>query len=172
MDKEKELPLCPISEEIDNKKELPFHPILEERSKTRRPSLSRHVKEHKKRRRSISAHDKQLLDLGLTTDSEHSVLVPLGDVLNKEEQAKEIQEELKFKREHHWKSCGGCVIDNRATQYFVQVGFGGIVVVWCLAKIWGTEPPSGCNGEDLTVYFTLLSGTLGYFFPSPSIKKK
>jgi len=101
---------------------------------------------------------------------EDPFMPPIEEVLNKEEQAQEIKEELKFKRENYWKSCGGYMIDKRATQYFVQVGFGSVVVIWCLAKIWSTDPPSGCDGEDLTVYFTLLSGTLGYFFPSPSLR--
>lgn len=84
-----------------------------------------------------------------------------------EREAQERIEELEFRRDVMWKSCCGQVIDRRATQYFTQVVIGSIVMGFCMAKIYTAE-----EGEDTTVYFSLLSTLVGFYIPAPTMNSK
>lgn len=84
-----------------------------------------------------------------------------------EREAQERIEELEFRRDVMWKSCCGQVIDRRATQYFTQVIIGGIVMGFCMAKIYTAE-----EDEDTTVYFSLLSTLVGFYIPAPTMNNK
>jgi hypothetical protein len=75
-----------------------------------------------------------------------------------------------FKRQNYWNCCGH-VLDKRVTQFFVQVGIGGIIMVFCMVKILLADPVENCTGEDTTVYFSLLSALVGFYIPSPSLNK-
>ena len=48
-------------------------------------------------------------------------------------------------------------------KYFMQCAFGLIVIIFCMYQIANSN-------DDKNVYFSLLSGTLGLFLPSPSMK--
>lgn len=76
--------------------------------------------------------------------------------------------EVHFRRETFWKSC--CcdrVIDKRATQYFVQVGIGVSIMIFCMYKI-AIAPTRVCDTEDdTTVFIALISSLVGWFLPSP-----
>lgn len=76
----------------------------------------------------------------------------------------EREDEIGFRRSNFWKSCCGAVVDKRAVQFFVQLGVGGVVIVFCMVKISIANPD-----EDKTVYFSLLSALVGYFIPSPTL---
>jgi hypothetical protein len=78
--------------------------------------------------------------------------------------AAERKEELGFRRDTFWKSCCGSIVDRRAVQFFVQLGVGSLVILFCIGKISLAN-----EGENLTVYFSLLSAIVGYFIPSPSL---
>ena len=78
--------------------------------------------------------------------------------------AAERKEELGFRRDTFWKSCCGSVVDRRVVQFFVQLGVGSLVILFCIGKISLAN-----DGENLTVYFSLLSALVGYFIPSPSL---
>lgn len=91
-----------------------------------------------------------------------------GHMETKEEH-KEHEEELQFRRKTFWKSCCGMVIDKRSTQYFIQVFISMVVVSFCIAKIWTAKTLRCSEGEDTTIYFTLLGTTVGQFIQAPSM---
>lgn len=83
---------------------------------------------------------------------------------NAERILQEREDEIGFRRSNFWKSCCGAVVDKRAVQFFVQLGVGGVVIIFCMAKICLAE-----SDENTTVYFSLLSALVGYFIPSPTL---
>lgn len=76
----------------------------------------------------------------------------------------EREDEIGFRRSNFWKSCCGAVMDRRAVQFFVQLGVGSVVITFCMVKICVAP-----EGENTTVYFSLLSALVGYFIPSPTL---
>lgn len=64
----------------------------------------------------------------------------------------------------HWKIC--CSGTNRNfVRYCVQVCFGASVVIFSMAQIMSAE-----QTEQTEIYFSLISGTVSYFLPNPTIK--
>ena len=63
--------------------------------------------------------------------------------------------------EDSWKCCCG-EFTNDHVKYMVQIGFGGAVMLFSMAQIIRNE-------GDTTVYYSMLSGTMGLFLPSPSM---
>lgn len=102
--------------------------------------------------------------LGLSTNVSMT-----GTPENEEIITNERKEELGFRRQTFWKSCGGCIVDRRIMQFFVQVFIGLIVIIFCMIKIFLIGPTYSCSGEDPSVYFSLLSTIIGFFIPSPSL---
>ena len=135
------------------------------------PSTARANMERKIERARVKyMHSKELeSQLGLTP-TPHS---PRGDIeLGGELGNEYLKEELGFRRRTFWKSCCGQIIDRRATQFFVQILIGSSVMMFCMLKIWQVTPVHGCEGEDTTVYFSLLSALVGFYIPSPSMHEK
>ena len=63
-----------------------------------------------------------------------------------------------------WKIC--CSGTNRNfVRYCVQVCFGASVVIFSMAQIMSAE-----QTEQTEIYFSLISGTVSYFLPNPTIK--
>ena len=83
---------------------------------------------------------------------------------NAERILQEREDEIGFRRSNFWKSCCGAVMDRRAVQFFVQLGVGAVVITFCMVKICVAP-----EGENTTVYFSLLSALVGYFIPSPTL---
>jgi hypothetical protein len=83
----------------------------------------------------------------------------------------DLQKEVDFRRNNFWKSCCGNAVDKRVIQYLVQIGIGVMVMGFCMAKIWTIGPKHSCEGEDPAVYIALFSAVIGYFLPSPSLRK-
>jgi hypothetical protein len=75
-----------------------------------------------------------------------------------------IEEEIKFQRDTYWKSCCGLVLDKRAIQYLVQVLFSGVILLFCMIKLWNYD-----DAENITIYVSLLSAILGFWSPTPSL---
>ena len=59
-----------------------------------------------------------------------------------------------------WKCCCG-EFTNEHVKYIVQIGFGGTVMLFSMVQIIRNE-------GDTTVYYSMLSGTMGLFLPSPA----
>ena len=70
---------------------------------------------------------------------------------------------LNEKLSDQWSVCCSKT-DRHALKYFVQVGMGITVMVFAMASICVSEPEA-----DNSVYFGLLSGTLGYFLEAPKL---
>ena len=94
---------------------------------------------------------------------------PLLDIPNTPNST-DRREEMKFRRESFWMSCcGNGVIDKRAVQYYVQIGFCFMIVVFAMVKLATTARHYQCVGEDPTIYIALITTILGYIVPAPSI---
>lgn len=62
-----------------------------------------------------------------------------------------------------WTIC--CSHTNKhALKYLIQVTMGSCVMIFCMIMIVLDE-----EAEDKSIYYSLLSGTLGYFLPHPSL---
>ena len=63
-----------------------------------------------------------------------------------------------------WDIC--CSHTNQhALKYLIQVGMGCSVMAFCMIMIIYDD-----NVDNKTIYFSTLSGTLGYFLPHPTIQ--
>ena len=63
-----------------------------------------------------------------------------------------------------WKVC--CSQTNQhALKYIIQVTMGSIVMIFCMCMIVIDD-----EMDDKSIYYSLLSGTLGYFLPHPSLE--
>ena len=56
-----------------------------------------------------------------------------------------------------------CTFKHTHVKYIIQVLFGGSVIAFSMFQIM-------YSGEDLAVYYSMLSGTLGLFLPAPGIQ--
>jgi len=63
-----------------------------------------------------------------------------------------------------WK-CGSCSLSNDHVKYIVQVSFGFLIIAFSMVQIVRDD-------GDTTVYYSMLSGTMGLFLPAPTIKKQ
>jgi hypothetical protein len=95
-------------------------------------------------------------------DENMGIITPVDHALLREPQ------EIDFRRRTYWESCGG-VCDRRTVTYFMQVTIGVSVVFFCMIKLWNNK--HDCVGEDVTVYFVLLSALIGFFIPSPNMNR-
>lgn len=66
----------------------------------------------------------------------------------------------KDQRADSWRCCCG-EFTNEHVKYMVQIGFGGAVMLFSMVQIIRNE-------GDTTVYYSMLSGTMGLFLPSPA----
>lgn len=126
--------------------------------------------------------EKKLNDLRQKFDKRHRLNSQLGltnlgrlDIrsavdTDNEHDITDRRQELGFRRANFWQCCGNCVIDKRSAQFFVHVLTGISVMIFCMAKIWNARPQN-CDGDDVTVYFSLLSALVGFYMPSPSINR-
>lgn len=62
-----------------------------------------------------------------------------------------------------WKCCCG-TFSNEHVKYLVQIAFGASIMLFSMIQIIR-------NDGDVTVYYSMLSGTMGLFLPSPGMKK-
>ena len=66
---------------------------------------------------------------------------------------------------NEWSVC--CSNTNRfALKYLIQVSMGSAVMIFAMCQI-----ALGDDQEDKSIYYSLLSGTLGYFLPHPSMNE-
>jgi hypothetical protein len=112
------------------------------------------------------------LQLGLTPGARSMRNILKDGLEDIEEHDVDRREEIGFRRRTFWKSCCGQIIDRRATQFFAQIFIGVGIMVFCMVKICLAVPLYGCDGEDTTVYFSLLSALVGFYIPSPSMHKQ
>lgn len=65
-----------------------------------------------------------------------------------------------------WTIC--CSHTNRfALKYLIQVTMGSAVMIFAMCQIaWGDDE------EDKAIFYSLISGTLGYFLPHPSMSDR
>lgn len=123
-------------------------------------------------RRKFDKRHRQDSQLGLTNIKPGPIIItPLNESINEELQLDDVRQELGFRRDTFWKGCGERVIDKRSMQYFVHVFIGLSVMVFCMAKIWSSRPRD-CDGDDVTVYISLLSALVGFYIPSPSMNRQ
>jgi len=58
-----------------------------------------------------------------------------------------------------------CSIKNKEEiRYFIQCGFGIMIMIFCMFKLIS-------NNSNNEVYISLLSSTLGYFLPAPTMNR-
>jgi hypothetical protein len=62
-----------------------------------------------------------------------------------------------------WRCCCG-TFSNEHVKYLVQIAFGASIMLFSMVQIIR-------NDGDVTVYYSMLSGTMGLFLPSPGMKK-
>lgn len=62
-----------------------------------------------------------------------------------------------------WKCCCGTFSDEQV-KYLVQIGFGASLLLFSMVQIIRKD-------GDVTVYYSMLSGIIGLFLPSPGMKK-
>ena len=65
--------------------------------------------------------------------------------------------------EESWQMCCS-KSDRHFIKYVVQVAMGASVIIFSMIQI------ATGNQENNEIYFSLLSGTMAYFLPSPSMK--
>jgi hypothetical protein len=66
----------------------------------------------------------------------------------------------------YWKIC--CSNTNHhALKYLIQVSMGASVMIFCMTMI--VVAPTN---DDKAIYYSLLSGTLGYFLPHPNLSSE
>lgn len=70
-----------------------------------------------------------------------------------------------FERKNLWQCCSHATIDKRMITYLVQVCISCIVLLFCMFKLTYLE-----DGEDPTIWVSLLSGIVGNYLPSAQLK--
>lgn len=70
-----------------------------------------------------------------------------------------------FERKNLWQCCSSVTIDKRMITYLVQVCISCIVLLFCMFKLTHLD-----EGEDPTIWVSLLSGIVGNYLPSAQLK--
>lgn len=65
--------------------------------------------------------------------------------------------------EAKWTTCCSGTTEKSFVKYLVQVIMGATIIIFSMVQIWRD------TGEGKEIYFSLLSGTLGVFWPHPQI---
>jgi len=62
-----------------------------------------------------------------------------------------------------WTTCCSGTTEKSFVKYLVQVIMGATIIIFSMVQIWRD------TGDGKEIYFSLLSGTLGVFWPHPQI---
>lgn len=96
------------------------------------------------------------------TPPRHSSPVTASDVFTAKEGSPSQKE---FERKNLWHCCSNITIDKRMITYIVQVCISCIVLFFCMFKLTHHE-----EGQDPTIWVSLLSGIVGNYLPSAQLK--
>jgi hypothetical protein len=95
--------------------------------------------------------------------------IPLSVIRSQPSIERKIEEhriEIENKEmENNW-MCMSRKFDKRCINYISQISIGLVVIFFSMYKL---STSKDCNEQS--VYFSLLSGTVGFFMPSPSISR-